>query len=66
MTLRHVSREYFWPGMAADIGKFVRKCHMCQNGESVLLEARPMLTPPTALARVAVSGQYTGYVKDQG
>ena len=64
VTLRHISREYFWPGMAADIGNFVSKCHVCQNGE---VEScwRPdtMLTPPTA--PTPPSGQYTGSAEDR-
>ena len=29
-TMRLISRYYWWPGMDADVNKYVRECHSCQ------------------------------------
>lgn len=30
-TLHRISRLYYWPGMHADIGKYIQRCQVCQK-----------------------------------
>lgn len=43
-------RKYYWPGLDADIRKFISKCEMCQKMKKSRYTRQPMTITTTALA----------------
>lgn len=44
----NIRRKYYWPGMEADVRKFINKCHLCQKMKQCRYTKQPMTITTTA------------------
>lgn len=63
-TLRRIQDQYYWPGMSADVGRYVSRCETClaqkplQRAEHGLMGKQRKATQPWQLACIDIMGPF--------
>jgi transposase InsO family protein len=50
-TLRRIQEEHFWPGMSADVRRYVKACDICKKSKSSNLGRRSLMGQPKPAQR---------------